>query len=443
MARTLINNGTILAAEGCYAGYVIFEGDTICEVGQGAYTERFDGTVINAAGKYVMPGVIDAHVHFREPGLTHKADWASESAAAAAGGVTSVFDMPNTNPVTVSLGEVERKAEIASQKSVVNYSVWLGATNSNLREITRLNPREVCGVKLFMGSSTGGMLVDDNYTLSGVFAESPIIISAHCESEARIAANSATLKERFPEATATIHPEVRDAEACYASSALAVELADKYGSRLNVAHITTARELALFDEKPLSQKKITAEVTASHLWFCDEDYPSLGNFIKCNPSIKSRADREALRLTLGRRIDTIATDHAPHALAEKQNPYWNAPSGMPMIGHSLVVALELARMGVMSREMVVRLMCNAPADLYNISDRGYLRAGCKADIVIVDPMAEWTVSRENIISKCGWSPLVGTKLSHRVVRTYINGREVWNGSEICTDRTGERIVFAR
>ena len=363
MARTLINNGTILSAEGCFAGYVIFEGDTIRQVGQGRYTESFDGTVVDARGKYVMPGVIDTHVHFREPGLTHKADWASESAAAAAGGVTSVFDMPNTNPVTVTLDEVERKAEIAARKSVVNYSVWLGATNSNLKEVTRLNPREVCGVKLFMGSSTGGMLVDDTYTLSGVFAESPVIISAHCESEQRIAENSATLKERFPEATATIHPEVRDAEACYRSSAVAVELADKYGSRLNVAHITTARELALFEDKPMADKKITAEVTAAHLWFCDEDYPTLGNFIKCNPAVKTRADRQALRNALGGRIDSIVTDHAPHTLAEKQKPYWMAPSGMPMVGHSLAVVLELASMGVLSLEMVVRLMCNAPADI--------------------------------------------------------------------------------
>lgn len=443
MARTLINNGTILSAEGCFAGYVIFEGDTIRQVGQGNYTEPFDGTVVDARGKYVMPGVIDAHVHFREPGLTHKADWASESAAAAAGGVTSVFDMPNTNPVTVTLDEVERKAEIAAARSVVNYSVWLGATNSNLKEVTRLNPREVCGVKLFMGSSTGGMLVDDTYTLSGVFAESPVIISAHCESEQRIAENSATLKERFPDAVATIHPEVRDAEACYRSSAVAVELADKYGSRLNVAHITTARELALFEDKPMADKKITAEVTAAHLWFCDEDYPTLGNFIKCNPAVKTRADRQALRSALGGRIDSIVTDHAPHTLAEKQKPYWMAPSGMPMVGHSLAVALELAEMGVMSRQMVVRLMCNAPADLYNIERRGYLREGYKADIVIVDPQSRWTVSRENIVSKCGWSPLVGTALSHRVVSTYVNGREVWNGTEICTDRTGERITFDR
>ncbi len=443
MARTLINNGTILSAESCSLGYVIFEGDTIVEVGQGVYAERFDGTVVDASGRYVMPGVIDAHVHFREPGLTDKANWASESAAAASGGVTSVFDMPNTNPVTVSLDAVERKAEIAEAKSVVNYSVWLGATNSNLKEITRLNPRLVCGVKLFMGSSTGGMLVDDNYTLSGVFAESPVIVSAHCESEQRVAANMTRLKEQYPDAVATIHPDVRDAEACYVSSALAVELADKYGSRLNVAHITTARELALFEDKPMAQKKITAEVTAAHLWFTDEDYSTLGNFIKCNPAVKTRDDRRALREALGRRIDSIVTDHAPHTLAEKQRPYWSAPSGMPMVGHSLAVALELADMGVMSREMVVRLMCNAPADLYNIDRRGYLRKGYKADIAIVDPNAKWTVSGANVVSKCGWSPLEGTRLSNRVVATYVNGRLVWNGSEICTDRTGERIEFNR
>lgn len=443
MARTLINNGTIIAAEGCYEGYVIFEGDTITEVAQGRYDGYFDGTTIDAKGKYVMPGAIDAHVHFREPGLTEKADWSTESMAAVAGGVTTVFDMPNTKPVTVTLDDVERKADIASQKSYANYSIFLGATNDNLKEIKRLDPKTICGVKLFMGSSTGGMLVNDTYTLSGVFAESPIIISAHCESEQRVAANIAEFKQRYPDATATIHPQVRDTEACYSSSALAVELADKYGSRLNVAHITTAPELTLFDEKPLSDKKITAEVTASHLWFCDEDYPTLGNLIKCNPAVKTRADRDALRMALGRRIDSIVTDHAPHTLAEKQRPYWEAPSGMPMVEFSLSVALEMCRMGVMPYEMVVRMMCNAPADIYNIANRGYLKAGYKADIVLIEPNVQRTITTSEIHSKCGWSPIMGTTLSHRIAATYINGRMVWNGSEICSEPSGERVTFDR
>ncbi len=443
MAKTLINNGTIISAEGCYEGYVIFEGDTIIEVTKGRYTEYFEGTTIDARGKLIMPGAIDAHVHFREPGLTEKADWRSESEAAVAGGVTTVFDMPNTKPVTVSLDDVERKADIATVKSLANYSVWLGATNDNLKEIKRLNPKSVCGVKLFMGSSTGGMLVDDNYTLSAVFAESPIIISAHCESEKRIAANSASLRQQHPNATATIHPQVRDTEACYSSSALAVELADKYGSRLNVAHITTAQELTLFDDKPLCDKKITAEVTASHLWFCDEDYPTLGNLIKCNPAVKTRSDREALRTALGQRIDSIVTDHAPHTITEKGRPYWEAPSGMPMVGYSIAIALELCKMGVMPYEMVVRLMCNAPADIYNITKRGYLKAGYKADIVLIDPQEKWHVERSGILSKCGWSPLEGTTLSHRVVSTFVNGRQIWNGSEICSNVCGERVTFER
>ncbi len=443
MARTLINNGTIISAEGRFEGYIIIEGDTIAEVAKGRYDSHFDGTIVDARGKYIMPGVIDTHVHFREPGLTEKADWTSESIAAVAGGVTTVFDMPNTKPVTVTLDDVERKADIAAQKSYVNYSIFLGATNDNLKDIKRLDPKTVCGVKLFMGSSTGGMLVNDNYTLSAVFAESPVIISSHCESELRVAANMAEFKQRYPDATAIIHPQVRDTEACYSSSALAVELADKYGSRLNVAHITTAQELTLFEDKPTSDKKITAEVTASHLWFCDEDYATLGNFIKCNPAVKTRADRDALRAALGRRIDSIVTDHAPHTLTEKQRPYWEAPSGMPMVEFSLSTALELCKMGVMSYEMAVRLMCNAPADIYNISHRGYLKSGYKADIVIIEPDVKRTIATSDIHSKCGWSPISGTTFSHRIAATYVNGRQVWNGKEICSDICSERVIFDR
>lgn len=435
--RSVIENGTVVNEGKARRGYVVFEGDTITEIGEGDYNGGEDVTHIDATGKIVMPGVIDTHVHFREPGLTDAADFATESAAAAIGGTTSVFDMPNTIPPTTSLDSLERKAELVGSKSVVNYSLFLGATADNLDQIRHLNPREVCGVKLFLGSSTGGMLLNDEYSLSALFAESPVIISAHCEQESIIRANIEHLKAQYPDATAEIHPLVRTAEACYRASAHAVELADKYQSRLNVAHVTTASELSLFESCPVADKRITAEAVTAHLWFSDHDYAKSGNLIKCNPSVKTAEDRTALRAEVGRKIDTLATDHAPHTAAAKARPYWDAPSGMPVIQYSLCCALEY-----LSPERAVTVMCHNPATIYNIERRGFLRVGYKADIVIVES-GSWSVCREGIASKCGWSPLVGTTFSHRVWRTIINGRTVWDGTQIDSSRNGERILLSR
>ncbi len=440
----LISGGTIVNEGRRFRGYVLVRDGLIAEVGEGEYAGDFRSTRINASGKIVMPGVIDCHVHFREPGLTHKGDMSSESAAAVAGGVTTVLEMPNTVPAATTIAELERKFELAESRMHTNYSFFLGATNGNLAEIRRLNPREVCGVKLFMGSSTGNMLVDSGHAVSALFAESPVIISAHCEDESMIRANTDLYRQREGEnATAQIHPLVRPAEACYRSSARAVELADKYGTRLHVAHVTTERELTLFDAGPSAAKRITAEACVPHLWFTDEDYARLGNLIKCNPAVKTAGDRDALRAALSTgKIDVAATDHAPHTLEEKERRYWDAPSGIPMVQHSLAVMMQLASEGVLTMETLVEKMCHAPAAIFNIAGRGFLRTGYKADITIVDQAAEWMVSPENILSKCGWSPLEGFGFSSRVACTIVGGRVAYDGIAASETR-GERLSFDR
>jgi dihydroorotase len=433
----------------------------IAEVGEGSFAGSFHGNRIDARGKIVMPGVVDVHVHFREPGHTAKGDMATESRAAVAGGVTTVLEMPNTQPTTTSLDALERKFDLAAGRMHTNYSFYLGATNDNLAEIKRLNPREVCGVKLFMGSSTGNMLVDSSYSLSALFAESPVPISAHCEDEAVIRANAERFRRSNPRGPASIHPLVRTAEACYRSSATAVELADRYSARLHVAHVTTTRELALFDSKPYRDKQITAEACVPHLWFAEADYARLANRIKCNPAIKSAADREALRKALSTgRLDLVATDHAPHTRAEKRRTYWHAPSGIPMIQHSLVAMMQLVSEGKLSIETLVERMCHAPATIFNIEGRGFLKAGYKADITIIDPSFTdpasdepgWVVTPANILSKCGWSPLEGTRFTSRVTHTIINGHIAYNSDASAVPETpnglspdilSQRLVFNR
>lgn len=443
MARTLINGGTIADGNGSFKGYVIIDGNLIAKVGKGVFSGRFDGNIIDAESKIVMPGAIDTHVHFRDPGFTEKGDWTTESSAAAIGGVTSVFDMPNTMPQTTTIAQLEDKAELAANKSLVNFSLFLGATNDNLKEIRQINPREVCGVKLFMGSSTGGMLVDGDYALSALFAESPVVISAHCEDEASIREQTSSLKILYPNATAEIHSAVRTAEACYRASARAAELADKYEARLNIAHVTTKRELSLFDNCNVMDKRLTAEVAVAHLVFCDKDYARLGNLIKCNPSVKTADDREALRKEICGKIDSIVTDHAPHTTEQKAQPYWTAPSGMPMVGHSVAALFELRHNGIVTIEQIVTAMCHNPAIIYGISRRGFIREGYYADIAIIDDDSEWTVSRENIQYKCGWSPLIDSTFHSRVVRTIINGHNVWDGERLNRDAMGERLTFDR
>lgn len=445
MSSILITNGTIVNEGRLFNGYVLVENDLISEVGTGEYPGEFRGMRIDATGRIVMPGIIDVHVHFRDPGLTHKGDMPSESAAAVAGGVTSVFEMPNTQPATTSLDALERKFELAEGRMYTNYSFFLGSTNENLNEIRRLNPREVCGVKLFMGSSTGNMLVDSDYALAALFAESPTIISAHCEDENIIRTNTDLYRQREGEhATARIHPLVRTAEACYRSSARAVELADKYEAQLHVAHLTTARELSLLDAKPYAEKKITAEACIPHLWFSEEDYARLGSLIKCNPAIKSAYDRNSLRAALSDgKIDVVATDHAPHTREEKSRHYWEAPSGIPMVQHSLAAMMELTHRGVLSVGTLVDRMCHAPATIFNITGRGFLRPGYKADITIVDPSSSWQVSSGNILYKCGWSPLEGETFSAKTACTIINGRVAYENGQATPETRGERLIFDR
>ncbi|MCD8072531.1 MAG: dihydroorotase [Alistipes sp.] len=448
MELTIIENGILVNEGESFRGYVIYSGDTITAVGRGEYRPA-DGVptpskCIDASGMLVIPGVIDDQVHFREPGLTHKGDISSESAAAAAGGVTSYMEMPNTVPPTVTAREWHWKMERAAEVSAVNYSLYFGADNSNIAAIRALDPRQVCGVKVFMGSSTGNILVDDRRALSAIFAESPVLVATHCEYEPIIKDNVELFRDRYgDEISPSMHPLIRSAEACYRSSTEAVELADRYGTNLHVLHISTTRELSLFDCKPLAEKRITAEVCAHHLWFSEEDYPLEGNRIKWNPAIKTASDRQGLRegLTAGK-LDVVATDHAPHIIHEKALPYWQCPSGGPLVQHSLQMMLELASKGVITREMVIEKMCHAPADRFRVQGRGYLRAGYKADIVLVDPGAEYVVSKENILYKCGWSPLEGTRFSHRIMRTMVNGRTVWDGQKI-VQRSASALIFDR
>lgn len=449
MKLTLIEKGNIVSDNQRFRGYIIIKDDRIAKIGLGEYRPQNDGlhlerekmNVIDAEGSIVMPGVIDDQVHFRDPGLTYKGDTESESAAAAAGGVTSYMDMPNTNPATTSLEALEAKFENAAQKSVVNYSYYLGATNDNSDLLSKIDPRRVCGVKLFMGSSTGNMLVDREAALAAIFEQSPILIATHCEDEEIVRSNFKRIKEQFGNAAqSTMHPIIRSAEACYRSSAKAVELATKYGSQLHVLHLSTARELDLFSDKPLEQKKITNEVCVHHLWFSDKDYALKSNFIKWNPAIKTIEDRDALREgLLNGKVDVVATDHAPHSREEKMRGFLEAPSGGPMIQHSLVAMLQLSAKGVFSVEQVVDKMCHAPARLFKVKDRGFLREGYYADIAMVK-IAPWVVDKSNILYKCEWSPLEGQPLMYRVDRTIVNGTEVYDGERVFADRNAARSL---
>jgi dihydroorotase len=445
----LISGGTIVNEGRCWNGYLLVRDGVIAETGEGTYPgdDGFRGRVIDATGRIVMPGMIDAHVHFREPGLTAKGDMASESAAAVAGGITSVLEMPNTVPPAVSREELEHKFELAEGRMHTNYSFFLGATVDNLQEIKRYEAEGGKLVKLFMGSSTGGMLVADDKALRALFDQFGGVIAAHCEDETLIRANTEHYKQQTgPTATAAIHPLVRSAEACYRATARAVELADRYNSLLHVCHLTTERELALFASGPVPGKRITAEVCVPHLWFTDEDYARLGNLIKCNPAIKSTADREALRQALTGvgewrgRVDLVATDHAPHTREEKARGYWEAPSGIPSVQHSLPMMFTLVKQGLISLETIVEKMCHAPALRFGIDRRGFLRDGYAADITIVDG-AGWSVRPDGILSKCGWSPWEGTRFETRVATTIVGGRVAWDGERVAEKAAGERLVF--
>lgn len=399
--------------------------------------------VIDAEGLLLLPGVIDDQVHFREPGLTHKGDIHSESKAAVAGGVTSFMDMPNTNPQTTSVDELNRKFDRASEVSLANYSFFIGATNDNLAELKKEGSRRAAAVKVFMGSSTGNMLVDSQETLQRIFGEVDMIIAAHCESEPIIKANIVRYTAEYgQDLDITFHSKIRSAEACYASSSEAVSLASKYNARLHLFHLSTAKELSLLENKPLRDKRITGEVCVHHLWFSDQDYAKYGNCIKWNPSIKTENDRNALRDALNKGyLDVIATDHAPHTWDEKQGSCLKAASGGPMVQHSLVTMLEMSRQGIFTPELIVEKMCHAPADLFNLKQRGYIREGYYADLVLIDPARQWTVSKNNILYKCGWSPLEGQEFSHQVVSTFVNGELVYDGMALKEDSRGMELEF--
>lgn len=428
-----------------YKGDVLINGGFIERIA--ANIERAGiATIINGEGKYLIPGLIDDQVHFREPGLTHKADIGSESRAAVAGGITSFMEMPNTVPNALTQELLEQKYQRAAEVSRANYSFFMGASNDNLAEVLKTDPKRVCGVKIFMGSSTGNMLVDNTSTLDGIFKESPTIVATHCEDEATITANIAAFRARYGEfVPITAHPLIRNVEACYRSSSLAVERASKHGTRLHVLHISTARELSLFrNDIPLSEKKITAEACIHHLWFTDADYETKGSYIKWNPAVKTRDDREAIRAAVREhRIDVIATDHAPHTREEKNQTYFKSPSGGPLVQHALPALLELVHEGVFSLETVVEKTSHRVAELFQISRRGYIREGYAADLVLVDLDQVTEVSPANILYKCGWSPFEGERFRSAVVCTLVNGQVAYKDGEVFDDVRGERLSFDR
>lgn len=439
--KTLISGGTVVSHGTRQEASLVIENDRIVSYiyGTPSSSEHFDRT-IDATGCYVLPGIIDTHVHFREPGLTAKADIESESRAAAYGGVTTYFEMPNTKPQTTTIEALDEKFRLGGEKSYVNYSFFFGATNDNLHLIPQLSTRQIPGIKLFMGSSTGNMLVDQKETLRQLFRQSPYVIMSHCEDTATIEANMAAAKVRYGiDPDVCHHPEIRSREACYASTRLAVSLAKESGARLHVAHVTTADELEFFGHDP----KITAEATVAHLFFSDEDYQRLGTRIKCNPAIKTAADRSALRQALNDgRITTIGTDHAPHQLQDKQGGCAQAASGMPMVQFSLVTMLELVDAGVLSIERLSELMAYNPSRLFDIRDRGTLRPASKADVVIVSADQPWTVTEEAIQSKCKWSPMLGHTFRWRVRQTFCNGRLIYDDGLFDTASRGEAVTFS-
>lgn len=439
--KTLIKGGTLVNEGRLFDGSIVVEDSRIAQIIEGNHTpDTSYDEVIDASGCFVLPGIIDDHVHFREPGLIAKADIDTESRAAAAGGVTTYFDMPNTVPQTTTLEALEEKYALGAEKSHVNYAFFFGATNDNVTLFSQLDKRRVPGIKLFMGSSTGNMLVDRQEALDQIFASADMPIMVHCEDTGIINHNMAAAKEKYgDDPNVTHHPEIRSAEACYESTKLAVALAKKHHARLHVAHLSTARELELFGDDPY----ITAEATVSHLFFCDRDYSLLGTRIKCNPAIKSERDREALREALNDgRISVIGTDHAPHLLSQKEGGCAKAASGMPMVQFSLVTMLELVDQGVLSLERLVELMCHHPATLFGVRHRGFLREGYQADIVLVRPNTGWTVTKELILSKCGWSPMEGHMYLWRIERTLCNGHTVWQQGRVDTDYIGQPVEFS-
>jgi len=446
MNSVLIKNANIVNEGEICSGDVYIENGIFKQIAPQISAKSADVHVIDAEGKYLLPGVIDDQVHFREPGLTHKANIETESKAAVAGGITSFIEMPNTNPQTTTIEKLEAKFEIASKTSYANYSFMFGGTNDNLEEILKVNSKKVAGLKLFLGSSTGNMLVDNPEVLEKIFASTDLLISVHCEDEETIRNNTAKYKEEFgDDIPIALHPIIRSEEACYLSSSRAIELAKKTGARLHVFHLSTAKELELFSNKiPLREKKITAEVCIHHLWFCDEDYKEKGTFIKWNPAVKTKKDRDALfKALLEDKLDVIATDHAPHTREEKENVYTKAPSGGPLVQHALPAMLEFYHQDKISLEKIVEKMCHNPAILFQVEKRGYIKEGYYADAVLVDLNAPWTVTADNIAYKCGWSPFEGSTFKSRITHTFINGGLVYENFKFYDVKNAQRLTFDR
>ncbi|MDP3468896.1 MAG: dihydroorotase [Daejeonella sp.] len=444
MSSIIIKSATIVNEGRTFIGDVFIKDGLIEQIGSSLNLAA--DKVINAEGLHLFPGCIDDQVHFREPGLTHKADIFTESRAAIAGGITSFMEMPNTVPNTLTQQLLEDKYQIAAKTSAGNYSFFMGAGNDNLDEVLKTDPKNVCGIKVFMGSSTGNMLVDNEKTLDGIFSRTPMLVATHCEDEATIRANAERFKLQYGDnLTPEMHPLIRNAEACFISSSLAVGLAKKYNTRLHILHISTAIETSLFDNSiPLEKKRITSEACIHHLWFSDADYAKKGNWIKWNPAIKTAADRdEIFKAVLDDRIDVIATDHAPHTIEEKSQPYSTAPSGGPLVQHALVAMLEFYKQGKISLEKIVEKMAHSPAICFQVENRGFIREGYWADLVLVDLNKRSTVSRANVLSKCGWSPFEGQTFASTVISTIISGNLVYDNGKIFDGVYGKRLVFNR
>ena len=446
MSTFLIKNARIVNEGIVFEGDVLIENEKIRQIADNISAKSSECVIIDAEGSFLIPGVIDDQVHFREPGLTHKGDIASESKAAVAGGITSFIEQPNTLPNAVTQELLEDKYQIASKTSHANYSFMMGGTNDNLEEILKTNPKNVAGLKLFLGSSTGDMLVDSSASLEKIFSNTKLLIAVHSEDETIVKNNLAKYKEIYgDDIPVEKHPEIRSVAACYESTVRVIELAKKTGARLHVFHISTAKELDLFTNKiPLEKKQITAEVCIHHLWFTDADYETKGSLIKWNPAVKSQEDKDALwKALLDDRIDVIATDHAPHTLEEKSNPYTTCPSGGPLVQHALVAMMESYSKGKISIEKIVEKMCHNPAKIFKIENRGFIKEGYFADLVLVNPHMPWNVKKENIIAKCGWSPFEGINFKSRVTHTFVNGKLAYANGKVKDIIAGQRLTFDR
>jgi len=446
MSTVLIRNAKIVNEGAIFEGDILIENEFIKEIAEKISPKSSDCVIIDAEGSYVMPGAIDDQVHFREPGLTHKGNIETESRAAVAGGITSFIEQPNTVPNAVTQELLEDKYQIAAKTSYANYSFMMGGTNDNLDEVLKTNPRNVAGIKLFLGSSTGNMLVDNPEVLEKIFSSTKMLIAVHCEDEVTIKTNTQKYKEEFgDDIPMKYHHLIRSEEACYLSSSKAIELAKKTGARLHVFHLSTAKEMELFTNKiPLEQKQITAEVCVHHLWFTDADYETKGSLIKWNPAVKTQADKDALwKALLDDRIDVIATDHAPHTLEEKCNPYLTCPSGGPLVQHAVVALFEAHHQGKISVEKIVEKMCHNPAKIFKIEKRGFIREGFYADLAIVNTHLPWNVKKENILYKCGWSPFEGYNFKSRVTHTFVNGKLVYQNGKVKDLKVGQRLLFER